>query len=291
MTAYSDVFERKEMKYRITAAQLAELLPVLQEHLVPADFADATVRSLYYDTPGDDLIARSIEGPLYKEKLRLRVYGDGYDPAMPAFVEIKKKFKGIVYKRRVMLSLAAAEAFLDGMPYEEALAAYPLADKKLAAQVRENAAKNKQIANEIAFFMQRYAPLQPSILTACSRCSLVDPDGGDLRITIDTQLCAKHRPTNIGDVDGAGALIGEGDAIMEIKSTFALPLWLTSALSSVGAYKQSFSKCGAAYAQAMRTQNEERPMQNQKSPQSDHEYFFEVFKRSNRPLHILKKGA
>lgn len=258
MTTYTDVFERTEMKYRLTADQLKRLRPVLQAHLAPTDFADATVRSLYYDTPSNDLIARSVDAPLYKEKLRLRVYGDGHDPAMPAFVEIKKKFKGIVYKRRIALSLAGAETFLRGVPYKEAVHAYPLADcgpgaNSLANSTRKNASvpanpvKNQQIANEIAFFMKRYGPLAPSILTLCNRHALAGPDGGDLRITIDTQLRAKRNPTDIGDINGAVALIPEGDAIMEIKSTFALPLWLTSVLSSVGAYKQSFSKCGMAY--------------------------------------------
>lgn len=34
------------------------------------------ITSLYLDTPERSMIARSVEKPLYKEKLRLRAYGD-----------------------------------------------------------------------------------------------------------------------------------------------------------------------------------------------------------------------
>lgn len=273
MTAYSGVFARTEMKYRMKPSQLTAITPALNTHLMPAGFTDASVRSLYYDTPSDDLIARSIEAPPYKEKLRLRVYGSITGPDMPAFIEIKKKYKGTVYKRRAALSLAGAEAFLAGLPYEEACAVHPIGSKEMA--VHAESAKNRQIANEIAFFMKRHGPLLPSILTVCERCSLVSsacanraaaeagtadananrPTGvlgalsapSDLRITIDTHLQAKANPSSIRDADSLAPLIPEDEAIMEIKSTLGLPMWLTSALSDARAYKQSFSKCGTAF--------------------------------------------
>lgn len=248
MSFYSDVFERKEMKYHLGAQQLAYLMPILDAHLAASGFSNARVRSLYYDTPSNDLIARSIESPIYKEKLRLRVYGDTITPETPAFVEIKKKCSGIVYKRRVALSLHGATSFLEGMPYEDAVRLFPLADEELNAHILENAARNRQIANEIAFFVKRHAPLGPSILTVCDRHALIDPNGSDLRITIDTGLRAKSHPKDIGDLSSAFPLIPDDDAIMEIKSAFSLPLWLASALSGAKAYKQSFSKCGTSYA-------------------------------------------
>lgn len=249
MSACLGIFERKEMKYRLNRAQIENILPVLATRLIPTEYGDTSIRSLYYDTPSYELVARSIEAPLYKEKLRLRVYGNGGDPHTPAFVEIKKKYKGIVYKRRIALPLAAAEAFLSGVPYEKAVRMFPSPGS--VAITYSEPAQSRQIANEIAFFIKRHGPLAPSILTMCRRRSLVDPHGSDLRVTIDTHLMANDggRPQGIGDARFLKPLIPVDEAIMEIKSKAALPLWLASALSEAGAYKRSFSKCGSAYMQ------------------------------------------
>ena len=99
--------------------------------------ASRRITSLYFDTPGRALIERSLDKPLYKEKLRLRRYGEAAgedaDEDGCVFVEIKKKYKGVVYKRRVGMSLAAARAYMGGMPYEQACACFPLSDPALAA--------------------------------------------------------------------------------------------------------------------------------------------------------------
>ena len=56
------------------------------------------------DSADDILVRRSLERPAYKEKLRMRAYGTvhGNDTV---FMEIKKKYNGVVYKRRVPVSL------------------------------------------------------------------------------------------------------------------------------------------------------------------------------------------
>ena len=117
MTAFSDVFARKEMKYRLDSGQYDLLLAAVRSRLVPSEYGFSTVRSLYFDTPHYGLIEHSLDKPIYKEKLRLRVYGEPADDVQ-AFVEIKKKFKGVVYKRRVSMTLAAARMYLSGESYE-----------------------------------------------------------------------------------------------------------------------------------------------------------------------------
>ena len=134
MTAFTDVFERKEVKYRLDARQAETMRRALEGHMEPDAYGRTTVRSLYLDTPERTLIERSLDKPLYKEKLRLRCYGALADDGL-VFVEIKKKFEGIVYKRRVGCSYAAARAYLGGMPYEDACARFPLADPVAAAEV------------------------------------------------------------------------------------------------------------------------------------------------------------
>ena len=59
------------------------------------------------------LIRASLEKPAYKEKLRLRSYGVT-EPGGEVFLELKKKYKGIVYKRRITLPEDAAGEFIAG---------------------------------------------------------------------------------------------------------------------------------------------------------------------------------
>ena len=63
-------------------------------------FGSYTICNIYYDTPDWRLIRASLEKPAYKEKLRVRSYGVPTETDR-VFVELKKKFDGVVYKRRI----------------------------------------------------------------------------------------------------------------------------------------------------------------------------------------------
>lgn len=244
MTSYADVFKRKEMKYRLSADQRAQLESRIARRMELGEFAHSTIRSLYYDTPDFTLIERSLDKPLYKEKLRLRVYGEP-DLHGQAFVELKKKFKGVVYKRRVGLSLAAAQAFLAGMPYEQACAAYPLENPE--AQAQALSPRSLQIAREIAFMMQRTGNLAPSTLIECDRVAYADPEGSELRITFDENLVCVPNAQTIDTDAPCVPFFNEPVSIMEVKNAGPLPAWLVEALDQARAYPQSFSKYGYAY--------------------------------------------
>lgn len=244
MTAYIDIFKRKEMKYCLDADQRQILEAKIANRMVVGEFGESKIRSLYYDTPEFALIERSLDKPLYKEKLRLRIYGQP-SPLVMSFVELKKKFKGVVYKRRVAMSLRAAQAFLDeGATYQEACRAFPLLDKE--AQERSLTPAARQIAREIEFLMQRYGNLAPTMLISCDRKAYADPEDGELRITFDDHLACAY-----GAQDAFAApealLIDPTRSIMEVKNAGPLPFWLVHALDRANAYPQSLSKYGRAY--------------------------------------------
>lgn len=264
MATFTDVFERKEVKYRLSACQAEEMRRALAGRLAPDEYGRTSVRSLYLDTPERALIERSLDKPLYKEKLRLRSYGAPTGDGL-VFIEIKKKFKGIVYKRRVGCSYAAARAYLGGVPYEEACARFPLVDPMAAAE--SCAPRSLQIAAEIDRFMTWHAPLVPSMLIRCERVAYVpvlDALSGqppadvpsDLRITFDE--CVAYRdlfaapavPTS-GSARALSALLRADESVMEIKASGSFPLWLVAALDACRAYPTSFSKYGAAYRACM----------------------------------------
>lgn len=250
MAEYCGVFERKEVKYRLSAEQYKAVLGALRGRLAPDAYGSALVKSVYFDTEERDMIARSLEKPLYKEKLRVRSYGTPCETD-PVFVEIKKKYDGVVYKRRVAMSYAAARAYLGGTSYEEACVAYPL--EGLDAP-DATASSNIQVAREIDALMHRWGPLRASMLTTCVRTAYgpIDESGvgvadeGNLRVTFDTSLgyCDLHAPRY-----GVKTLplVEPEEAIMEVKSRGPYPLWLADALDACGAYPSSFSKYGEAY--------------------------------------------
>lgn len=244
MSQIIETFERTEKKYRINRKQFSAVISAMACKMAVDGYGKSHITSLYFDTRDRSLIDRSLEKPLYKEKLRLRQYGCDEGSQSLVFIELKKKFKGIVYKRRVMLSRAAAEAYLSGMDFESACRTFPLISERLNEEAIS--ARNLQIAREIDEFIARHQNLYPSMLISCERtayaaCGAADED---LRITFDEDLmckdlfCAHAAP---------GKILRGDEIIMEIKSSHAMPMWLVETLSLNQIYPTSFSKYGEAY--------------------------------------------
>lgn len=312
MAAYSSVFKRVEKKYRIGAAERAAVEAAAGGPMAVDAYGRTRITSLYLDTPERSMIARSVEKPLYREKLRLRAYGDaagvalmgafgagpivrepgglplsdgevetrvaaglqvpGAAAALPVFFGIKKKFKGIVYKRRLALTLPAALAFVSGLPYEQACARWPLSDAALAAAALSPV--TRQIARELEMAMDRWLPLVPSMGIACDRVAwayrpeMFQEREGDelfnseLRITFDDCLeyldCHRFRSP-------WRPIIESSESVMEIKSAGPYPPWLVEVLSAERIYPASFTKYGNAYQLAAaepRARNHRRAMRS-----------------------------
>ncbi len=249
MAEYTGTFKRKEVKYRLSAEQAAQVKQALSTYMAPDAYGQTPITSRYYDTARRDMISRSLEKPLYKEKLRLRTYGER-TPHSTVFVELKKKHRGIVHKRRIAASEGAAQALMDGLPYETALAMYPIADEGLRAQSRT--AATFQTAAEISACVHRNGPLQPSMDILVKRVAwapLPGPEGypaQGVRITFDEDIRYRDLMGAAGSCQGV-SLLGGGEAIMEVKVPGAYPLWLVDALNACRAFPCSFSKYGEAY--------------------------------------------
>ncbi len=224
MTAPQLTFERREVKYLLTDAERAELLARVSSHLVGDEHGASTVRSLYYDTPTLILARRSSEHPAYKEKLRLRAYGMPA-PEETVFVELKKKCDGVVYKRRSTRSLAEAQGLLAG-----------------------NVAAKGQIERELACAAGRYEGLAPACYLAYDREALYERGNRDLRLTFDRRVRMSWEAPRL-DAElygGAEQILDEGISILEIKTSRAMPLWLTQAMGELNLRQASWSKYGTA---------------------------------------------
>lgn len=248
-------FKRYEIKYHIPADILPDFRKQMEEHMTPDEYGKTTILNLYYDTAEHDLISRSMEKPKYKEKLRLRSYGVP-TPDSRVFVELKKKYAGVVYKRRSSMSLRQAQSFLDAGTYP---------------------GDPSQINREISYFVQFYRP-KPAMVLCYDREAFLEKNtekgsekdlqrdkgqlpesskngpetgsekGSDLRMTLDSRIRCREQDLNLEAGDD-GLVLEPDTVLLEIKAAGAMPLWLTHLLSQYHIYPSSFSKYGFAYSQ------------------------------------------
>jgi len=230
-------FSRKEKKYLMTQTQYATLLEAIEPHIVSDRYAKYTICNIYYDTPAFDLIRRSIEKtdkPTYKEKLRIRSY-HAVTPGENVFLELKKKYKGVVYKRRLVLPYEQAQAALDGT----------LADGGFFAT-------EAQVLREIRAFCDLHRPV-PALYLAYDREAYSAKDDSELRITFDRRIRYRWEDVNLLRDEGE-LLLPEDTVLLELKLPVAMPLWLVRALEKAQLTPTSFSKYGEIYKAKLRAQ-------------------------------------
>ncbi len=226
-------FRRYEMKYFLTPMQYRTLTDALSPHMQPDEYEYSAIGNIYYDTEDWYLIRASIEKPIYKQKLRLRAYGMPGN-ADTVFAELKKKYDGVVYKRRVSLPAGQANTLL--LPGAPAL-------------------PDGQISREIRYFCGLYRP-RPRVFIGYDRRSLVGRNAPDLRVTFDTNL--RYRTDALDLRAGAYGypLLPDDRILMELKIPGVCPLRLARLLSELEIRPTSFSKFGAFYRAVVHGQGE-----------------------------------
>lgn len=223
--AYQAVFKRYELKYLLTLEQKEIILKEMAPYMALDKYGRTTIRNVYFDTDNYRLIRHSMEKPAYKEKLRLRSYAQA-KPGSPIFVELKKKYQSVVYKRRL------------SMPEQQAMD---------WASGRKPWDGDCQIAREINYFLNYYQTLHPTVFLSYEREAYYCKDGGDFRVTFDDHILARQEALSLeADVWGT-PLLRDGMVLMEIKTGGGIPLWMTHVLTREQIYKTSFSKYGTAY--------------------------------------------
>lgn len=222
---YQSVFQRYELKYLLTREQQETVLREIAPYMALDQYGKTLIRNVYYDTDTYLLIRRSIEKPAYKEKLRLRSYCQA-EPGMPIFVELKKKFDSVVYKRRLSMGEQQAMDWLRG---------------------ETNCVSNTQISREIDYFRDFYGSLRPVVFLSYERYAYYAKDGSDFRVTFDDNLLCRETDLTLNAPAYGESLLPEDKVLMEIKCSGGIPLWMTRILSREKIYKTAFSKYGTAY--------------------------------------------
>lgn len=227
MSQYQDVFERYEKKYLLSEEQYEAFRWRLKGHMTVDDYGKTDICNIYFDTPDYRLIRTSLEKPVYKEKLRLRSYGVP-DEDGEVFIELKKKYKGVVYKRRVDMTLKEAKHYL----YK-----------------RKPAEQSTQIIREVDWFLDYYRTIEPEMYISYERIALYGNKDPNLRVTFDANITWRKEALSLEQGIWGNALLNQGQRLLEIKIPGAMPLWLSAILDELEIYPVSFSKYGRAYQQ------------------------------------------
>ena len=226
------IFKRYEKKYRLNTEEYNKFMSIIRYKLVPDNHGRSTLCSLYLDTPDYRLIRDSIDAISYKEKLRLRSYGVP-DEDKKIFFEIKKKYKGVVYKRRVSMSMDEVFKYIDsGVP--------PM---------------DTQIMREIDYLMNYYHQPKPKVCILCEREAFFAEENPDVRLTFDENLRYRYGFPDSENIQEGIPITDADQRILEIKTPGAMPLWLVDALSECKIYPRSFSKYGHAYYDIIKGDN------------------------------------
>lgn len=219
----NDVFLRKETKYIISLSQYHCLKALMSRYMKIDKYGKQTINNVYLDNDNFEIISRSVEKPIYKEKVRMRVYGCPQENSV-AYLELKKKYKGVVFKRRIQGELADMENyFYNGVP--------PL---------------DSQIFREIDYVVQR-KDLRPMVRLLYEREAYYGIDDPDFRITFDTGVRFCRHDCSLTQDLPMTKIIGDDVVLMETKCHLVYPRWLINFLDENGIRKTSFSKYGKAY--------------------------------------------
>lgn len=219
-----EVFKRYEKKYKITIEQYEQMRDCMMRYMSADQYGKHTICNIYFDTPDYSMIRSSLDKPVYKEKLRLRSYGMPQEDDT-VFIELKKKYDGVVYKRRVPMTLRDARKYLYyGMPPEG----------------------KGQILQEVDYAMKFYQP-KPMVYLAYERIAFFGKEDSELRVTFDMNIRARQESLDLGKSGYGTLLLESGQMLMEAKIPGAMPLWMSRMFSEVGIYPVSYSKYGTYY--------------------------------------------
>ena len=215
-------FERVEQKYLLNQDEYDHIQTLIKKYFDKDRYYQSKIYNIYFDNDNNDLLIDSLEKPIFKKKIRLRSY-DGINKNDNLYFEIKEKYKGIVYKRRIKLTVNEYNKYIN-----------------------ERIIPDKQIMKEIDYYINYYK-VHPYIFLAYDRLSYCGKDNPEFRITFDTNLRYRYDNLELIDTNNNQNYFKDNKYIMEVKTLDSLPCWFVNYLSVNKIYPRSFSKVGSIY--------------------------------------------
>ena len=223
----AEFFRRIEKKYIINQKQYELLLEAIKDKLTLDPHGKSTICNLYFDTDNYYLIRHSLERPLYKDKVRIRSYNLANLDTI-VYMEVKKKFNGIVSKRRISAPLRDIYSYLSNkseIPYA-----------------------NTQVGKEIDYYF-KYYNLHPTSYITYDRKPYYDKTDSGFRITFDTHIQARDYDLRLDKGIYGTEIFDSNKVLMEIKTLGGIPMWFTKFISDLSIRQGHFSKYGETYLQ------------------------------------------
>ncbi len=218
-------FQRYEIKFLLSKRQREKIMEAMKPYMVLDKYGHSTIRNIYFDTDTYRLIRASLEKPVYKEKLRVRSYKQA-GPEEEVFVELKKKYDSVVYKRRFSAARVQAMEYLTG---------------------RTQVSEKTQIIKEIDYVLEFYKTLAPKVFLSYEREAYFTKVPSEFRITFDENILWRDTDLSLGTGIYGESILAPGQVLMEVKTPNSLPIWMAKVLSQEKIRKTSFSKYGNAY--------------------------------------------
>jgi hypothetical protein len=225
-----EIFNRYELKFLIDDSIYENLIDELRPYLTIDAHGDSdgyyTISNIYYDTEDNLFHYEKLKKQSFRQKVRLRTYNS---PTLDtyAFLEIKKKLDGVVNKRRTVMKLQDAYAFLNQPCSKEELYKFN--------------SSNAQILKEV-LFIKNFYQIVPKLSLSYERQAFQAKDNKDLRITFDKNIRSRKDNLRLEYGSEGDLFINPNGMVFEIKASDKLPLWLVNVLSKYKCWIQSFSK-------------------------------------------------
>lgn len=221
----ANFFRRVEKKYILTEKQYLFFKEAIKDKMIEDEHGKSTICNLYFDTEQYDLIRHSITKPVYKDKVRLRSYNIPNKDSN-VFLEIKRKYKGVVSKRRIGITLNNFYEYLNNNDY-----------------IEEN-----QIKKELDYYFNHYN-LKPTMFLSYYRRAYYDKENRDFRLTFDSNILARNYDLELEKGNYGINILEKDKYIMEVKTLGAIPMWFVKLLDELKVCPCGFSKYGEAYTQ------------------------------------------
>lgn len=218
-------FRRKEKKYILTRDQYLFFKEAIKEKMIEDEHGKSTICNIYFDTEQFDLIRHSITKPIFKDKVRLRSYNI---PTLEnnVFLEIKRKYDGVVSKRRIVMTLKQFYGYIN---------------KKIKFE-------DNQVKKELDYYFEHYK-LKPTMFLSYYRRAYYDKENRDFRLTFDSHILARDYDLVLEKGNYGTHILEKNKYIMEIKTLGAIPMWFVKLLNELQICPCGFSKYGEAYTQ------------------------------------------
>ena len=229
---FVDNFCRYEFKFPVTYDTMNEMLKDFEPYVIMDSYGENgwyTISSIYFDNNMKQCYYETMNGDLFRQKVRLRVYGEINDSSAISFFELKMKIKGMVIKRRVSMKLCDALEFTKKC------------QENIDFNVEDYPSTNPQILSELKHVIQT-KHLAPANVVSYDRCAMIVKDDPDVRITFDTKIRTRATDIDLRSGSYGQNVIDENKVVLELKSSKNLPVWLIKIIEKYNYRNLMFSK-------------------------------------------------